>query len=99
MKELIHVDISAYSFEEFISFLFDREVPTDQSKQDPWYYHMTVDFDAVRLCEFYIRLFRNPKFLAEKFSKSQMESGFWAVHGPVLQCSVMWIISNTDLPF
>jgi hypothetical protein len=99
MTELIHVDVSEYSFEEFVSFLFDREIPTGNGKPDPWYYAMTVDFDAVRLCEFYIRLFRHPGFLTEKFSKSQLESGFWAIHGPALQCSVMWIISNTDLPF
>jgi len=47
------VDISHYSFDEFVSFLFARDVQplaeqADPKKMDPWYWHVEVTFDAQR---------------------------------------------------
>jgi len=97
------VDITNYSFEEFIEFLFARNVQelAEQGhprKWNPWYRHVQVTFDAQRICEFYVRLFRQPAFLLERFSKAQLEEGFWGIQGPTLDCSACNIILNTDLP-
>jgi hypothetical protein len=97
------VDISDYSFDDFIAFLFARDVQelAEQAhprKWNPWYFHVEVAFDAQQVCEFYVRLFRQPTFLLERFSKPQLEEGFWGIQGPNLDCSAWNIISNTDLP-
>jgi hypothetical protein len=99
MKERKPIDISGYSYDEFVSFVFDREIRARTGKYHPWYFDVEVAFDANRLCEFYIRLFRNPDFLLGKYSKAQLEQGFWAIHGAAFDCSVQHLIWNTDVPF
>lgn len=99
MTERAQVDITDYSFEEFVSFFFDREIPASSEKRTPWYYSLEVTFDARQVCEYYIRLFRDPNFLVERFSKAQLEESFWAIHGPALECSASRIISETEAPF
>src|SRR5690348_2207348 len=99
MGEPIYADISHYSFDEFIVFLFDRDVPADTKKRDPWYWHAEVVFDPQLVCGHYVRLFRQPSFLLEQFSKAQLEQGFWAIPGVNLDCSAGNLIWNTDLPF
>ena len=56
-------------------------------------------FDAQRVCYYYVRLFRYPGLLLDRFSKAQLEEGFWAIQGPNLSCSVFWLIWNLDLQF
>ncbi len=97
------VDISEYSFEGFVEFLFARGVQPieDQSnvkKWDPWYKHAEVAFDPQRTCEYYVRLFRQPAFLLERFSKAQLEEAFWAIQSPNLECSAWRILLDSDLP-
>ena len=76
------IDISSASFEQFVDFLFKREVPTeDQSfaalyarseteRWRPWYYETEVIFDIRKTSQHYSRLFLEPKFLLERFSQS-----------------------------
>jgi hypothetical protein len=85
------VDLTKFSFGEFISFLFGHEVPTksekddpESEKYDPWYFHVQVEFDAKTICAYYVRLFRQPEFLLSRFTKPQLEEGFWAIQGPNL---------------
>lgn len=100
MNERTDIDLRQFSFDEFIGFLFEREIPPKSEKWDPWYWHVSVLFDPERTCSYYIRLFNEPAFLIEKFSKAQLEEGFWAIpsHG-FLECSVADLIWNSDLPF
>lgn len=57
-------------------------------------------FDPLQICDFYTRLFRDPGFLLERFSKAQLEQGFWAIPSEgFLECSVAGLIWNTDLTF
>lgn len=98
------VDISYYSFDEFVSFLFARDVQplaeqADAKKMDPWYWHVEVTFDAQRICEYYVRLFRQPAFLLERFSKAQLEEGFWGIQVANLDCPAYRIVLDSDLPF
>jgi hypothetical protein len=92
-----HADITRASFDEFISFLFDHDAPPKDQKRDPWYWHIEVTFDSERACQYYQRLFKEPRFLLERFSKAQLEQGFWAIQSGNLSCSVSEMIWDTDL--
>lgn len=97
MKQHTHYDLTRCSFEEFILFLFARTAPGGVEQRRPWYWDAEVTFDPQHLCECYLRLFRQPGFLAERFSKAQLEQGFWAILGPNLSCAVVWLIWNDAL--
>jgi hypothetical protein len=99
MDEQASTDISKLSFDEFIAFLFDREVPPDTDKRDPWYWHTEVMFDPEKVCVHYVRLFRKPTFLLERFSKKQLEQGFWGIQSGNIDCAVTEIIWIEELPF
>ena len=99
MQNREEIDISGYSYDEFVSFIFDRAIREQEGKYHPWYFDVKVAFNANRLCEFYIRLFRSPDFLPTKYSKAQLEQGFWALHGSALDCSVQHLIWNMEIPF
>jgi len=93
------LDISRFPFEEFINFLFDREVPLESEKRDPWYWDAPVTFDPELVCLHYLRLFNEPQFLLQRFSRAQLEQGVWAIESPTLECSVAEVISIKNLPF
>jgi hypothetical protein len=95
MKE--RIDISGYSYDEFVSFIFDRGIPDIADKHHPWYFDVRVAFDPNRLCEFYTRLFRSQDFACGEYSKGQLEAGFRAIHGG--DCSVEHLIWNRSVPF
>lgn len=99
MEDRRHVNISQYSFDEFISFLFERDVPPDSDKQESWDWNIDVTYVPGVVCEYYIQLFQRPEFLRERYSKPQLEQAFWAIQGPNLDCSVRRILDDTDLRF
>jgi hypothetical protein len=39
VEELEQFDVSEYSFDEFVSFIFDHESSEDWDKQKPWYWN------------------------------------------------------------
>jgi len=92
------VDLTNFSFDEFVSFLFDRDVSLESEGQDYWYWHVEVEFDAKKICAYYVQLFRQPEFLLSRFTKPQLEEAFWAIEGPNLDCSVSQLIDDSDLP-
>jgi hypothetical protein len=99
MPERTEFDISEYSFEQFVSFIFAHEPSSDWNKQPPWYFSLEVIYDPQKVCAYYLQLFRQPSFLPEQYSKAQLEEGFWAIHGGALDCAVSRVIWDTDLPF
>jgi hypothetical protein len=99
MADRAQVDISRYSFDEFIAFVFDRNATPDTPVSDAWYSKIELTFDPQRICDYYTRLFRNPRFLLERFSKTQLEEGFWAIQGGIYDCSVQAAIWIPELPF
>ena len=101
MTDIRH-DILLASFEEFVGFLFSHDIAMSESTReigDPWYWHADVEYDAVAVAEYYIRLFSDPKFLLSGFSKEQLEQGFWAILCGNIGCAVAEIIWNKDVPF
>jgi hypothetical protein len=91
--------LADFSYDEFVSFIFDREIRVRDGAYHPWYFDVAVVFDARRVCEFYTRLFRRPEFLLDKYSKAQLEEGFWAIHGDAFDCCAQRIIWDTDVLF
>lgn len=95
------VDITHYSFDQFVDFLFSREITNpdlDPDKPEPWYWHTEVVFDPATISDFYIKLFREPTFLIQRFSKVQLDDAFWSIQVENLECSVHTIIFDTELP-
>jgi len=99
MEEYKRIDISQYSFDQFISFMFERDVPPEAEKRHPWYWNMEVTYAPKAICSYYVQLFRQPEFLVQRFSKAQLDEGFWAIQGPNLDCAVDRVLWDTDLPF
>ena len=94
-----HFDITGYSFEEFVAFVFQHEVKTDARPLDSWHLHIEVDFDPLKVSEYYLRLFREPEFLREAYTVPQLEEGFWAIQSCAVEWSVQRLLENLDLPF
>lgn len=93
-----HVDLTNSSFDDFIRFLFDRDVSVESEGRDYWYWHVEVEFDAKTIGAYYLRLFTQPEFLLARFTNAQLEQGFWAIQGPNLDCSVYRFIEDSDVP-
>jgi hypothetical protein len=91
------------TFEEFVDFLFDREViptPVERTADgEPWYWRAEVTFEPMRVASFYIQLFTDPGFLLDRFSLDQLEQGFWAIPSGNIECSINHIIWDKRLPF
>jgi len=91
------IDITEISFDSFVSFMFDRSIP--ELGRKPWYWTIEAIFDSALLATYYVKLFSEPRFLLEKFSKPQLEQGFWAIPSCTLNCSVLALIWMDDLDF
>lgn len=92
------IEISGFSYGEFVNFFFDRDV-SPEAKRDRWYWNTPVAFDPEMVCINYVRLFREPQFLLQRFSRSQLEQGFWAIQSSAFDCSVTNVIWREDVPF
>jgi len=93
------VDLTNVSFDGFVRFIFDRNPsPGSTSVHDrhPWYFHADVTFGSETVCAHYVKLFLAPEFLVTRYTKAQLEEGFWAVQGPNLKCSAYSIIFESD---
>jgi hypothetical protein len=97
MVERTTVVLASPTFDEFVAFLFDRNVALESKGKDYWYWHVTVEFDAEVIAGYYVQLFRQPEFLLERFTKAQLEEAFWAIPSYSLDCSVIRIINDSDL--
>ena len=71
-------DLKNISFDEFVSLIFQRDMPVRPDEIGPPF----NEVDAEKLCAYYVRLFRQPEFLLSRFAKEQLEEGFWAINGP-----------------
>lgn len=87
------LDISAISFEEWVSFIFDHPV-----QKPPWHCgEVNYDISDEEKILFYLtELFKNPALLLEKFSEKQIDQGFWFMLGPEGFMGVLW---NPNIPF
>jgi hypothetical protein len=90
-----YIDITAYSFEEFVCFLFEHEITAG----DSWYFNLEVVFDPAEIARHYVKLFRVPKFLRVTYTSPELEQGFWAAQSCANDCSVSQLLRYDGLPF
>jgi hypothetical protein len=97
MESPTDLDITSYSFDEFVSFVFAHDVAAEHETQ--WYWKAPdVTFAPQQVCAYYVRLFRNPEFLLERFSKPQLEQGFWAIPSGI-DWGLQALLWETEIPF
>jgi len=100
MRQKVHADLTRYTFNQFVDFLFARAVQSESAnRRDSWYFNSEVCFDPHRVCEYYVQLFRNSALLLDRYSRVQLEQGFSAMTVCSLSCSVQELIWNPELPF
>jgi hypothetical protein len=84
----MYYDLRNICFEGFLDFIFDRPVAPQFREANwgrisksaaSWYdsIDLDVDFDPARNCEYFALLFSDPLAVKERYSRSQMEQGFW----------------------
>ena len=85
-------DLRNATFDEFVDFIFIRE-PDEPSLH---LYHSDYDFDPTMFVGFYTRLFRDSGFLPERFTRKQLEEGFWTIGGPT-DLALKWLLYDTSV--
>jgi hypothetical protein len=92
-----YFDLRDSNFEQFVDFLFNHDV----EYPEPWYFDidLEVDYDPERHAQFYMRLFSDPTFLFEKYSRGQLEQGFWVIPGCNVPGAVSEIIWDERISF
>jgi hypothetical protein len=86
------IDIRAYSFEEWVRFIFDH--PTDD--QD-WYHREEWSYtaEAGELVRYMTHLFRASNEFLKPYTDRQLETGFWFLMGERGFVRAIW---NRDVP-
>lgn len=85
-------DISEATFDEFVDFLFAHHAYEGMWEFDP------VNFDPIRTVRFYIQLFNDPAFLFQRFSREQLENGFWQVQSCNLEIAAGHLLGTGSIP-
>jgi len=91
-------DLTNIPFDEFVSLIFDRDIPPKAGRLDASFYDVGVEFDAQKMCAYYVQLFHQPEFLVSRFTRQQLEEGFWAIIGHTVEWSMANIIDDSNLP-
>jgi hypothetical protein len=92
------VDLTNVTFDDFVAFLFDHDIPPESEEYDPRFWHVEVEFYAENIAAYYVQMFEQPEFLLTRFTKAQLEEGFWTIQASNFNCSVSRIIEDSDLP-
>jgi hypothetical protein len=76
------IDTSAFDFDQWIRFAFDRPV-----SDHPWYYTEDAHFvcDPQNVITFYTRLFREPCPVLSHYDDARIEQGLWFAVGGQLR--------------
>jgi hypothetical protein len=100
MRQKLQADLIPFTFDQFVDFLFARDVHCESdNRRDSWYFNTEVCFDPDRVCGYYVQLFLNSAFLLDRYPRAQLEQGFSAMMVRSLSCSVQELIWGPELPF
>ncbi len=96
------IDLSNASFDDFVRFWFDHTIDPrtvgPQSNPDfAWYQNIEIRFEPLLYAEHFRRLFNAPDFLVDKYSKDQLEEGFFAMMSPMVQGGLDALVWSTQL--
>jgi hypothetical protein len=90
-------DLTNISFDEFVKLVFEQPIqPEPAEKDDLSLTYVDTQIDAKKICAYYVRLFQQPEFLLSRFTKQQLENGFWAIMGHSHEWSAGNIIDWSD---
>jgi hypothetical protein len=88
-------DLTSLSFDDFVSLIFN---PAEQFKPGSSLSGTAVEIDAVKFCAYYVQLFRKPEFLLLRFTKQELEEGFWEIMTYTHDWSLGDLIEYSDAP-
>jgi hypothetical protein len=49
-------DLDNFSFDEFVSFLFEPDMQPASEDEDPWHWNMESEIVARRVCAYYVNI-------------------------------------------
>jgi hypothetical protein len=90
MESSEYRELRLTSFEQFVSLIFEQPEDT--------LYLFDPEVDATKLCAYYVQLFQHPEFLITKFTKQQVEDGFWTIMGHTYEWSAGNLIEYSEAP-
>ena len=93
MKDPKARDLTNLSFDEFVSLIF-----ASTEKIDPTGPYLEELIDSKKLCAYYVQLFQSPEFLPSRFTKQELEAGFWEIMGYTQEWSLGQLIEYSDAP-
>ena len=88
-------DLMNITFDDFVTLIFN---PAEQIKPDRPLPSVEDEIDAKKLCAYYVQLFQKPEFLLSRFTKQELEGGFWEIMGYNHDWSLGELIEYSDAP-
>jgi hypothetical protein len=103
--ELRNLDLSAYTFDEFVKFSFDRRIVSDKEIFD----HFHIDLAGQRfeeaepsrpevLVSYMTELFSKFGEIAHRYPLTQIDQGIWAIIGPCFNLAGLLFAPSIQLP-
>ncbi|HIA52851.1 MAG TPA: hypothetical protein EYN91_12310 [Candidatus Melainabacteria bacterium] len=89
-------DLRTCSYDEFLNFVFDHPV-----EKEPWYRGSKVEvvFDAIHNTALLTELFSNARPLLEKYTREQLDQGFWALQSGLIDGLLPHTMFDHSVPF
>lgn len=105
----MYYDLRTICYEGFLDFIFDHPVAAQflgtNRNVDPhstacWYdaVDLDIDFDPARNCEYFALLFCDSLELKKRYSRSQLEQGFWWMQTSFNDGSAADVLWTDSLP-
>jgi hypothetical protein len=86
-------DLTNIPFDDFVALIFN---PAEQFKPDVLLPDMEINAQSV--CAYYVQLFQQPEFLTSRFTKQELEEGFWEIMGYTHDWSLGDLIDYSNAP-
>lgn len=105
----MYYDLRTVCYEGFLDFIFDHPVAprrsgsaarSDSRLPGCWYdaIDLEIDFEPMRNCEYLTLLFCDPQELVNRYSKPQLEQGFWWMQKSFNDGSAADVLWTASLP-
>jgi hypothetical protein len=99
VKTQQYYDLREAALEDFQDFLFSHNVPDRHEEAGAWFhdFRMWIEHDQHKDVELYRDLFRHSAELLERYTKAQLEQGFWGVMSGISDVCLDDLIWHSDL--
>lgn len=96
-----YFDLRGMSFGAFADLIFDHPVADKSRESKQWYWSLPIerwiDWDKTEVVELYGELFLRSDELHTRYSKAQLEQGFWFLMGSSLEFTPDELIRDDEL--